>query len=118
MRRILISLLLLGLPAFAALNGISPNGVTLGPLQQQQFTLPGYTQLISWSVQPAGMGTITSQGLYTAPNSSGGAFIYAQPQGSPLYVTAVHLFLGSQNNISVSVSPASLYLLAGQSAVF
>jgi hypothetical protein len=173
MRRTLIPLLLLGLPAFAALNGfIQPNNPTLGPLQQQQFTLPGYAQAITWSVQPPGMGTITSNGLYTPPNSGGVAFVYAQPQGAPLYVTTVFLSQGPQGSgtgpttpgqgpnmptpggqnpspsqptpllpstptpgpvvfggpvssspstpsgVSVSLSPASLYLQAGQSAVF
>lgn len=97
MRRIPILFLLLGLPVFAALNGfIQPNNITVAPLQQQQFTLPGYAQAISWSVQPPGMGTITPNGLYTAPNTSGIAFVYAQPQGAPLYVTTVYLSQGLQ----------------------
>src|ERR1700689_5420491 len=106
MRRTLIPLLLLGLPAFAALNGfIQPNNPTLGPLQQQQFTLPGYAQAITWSVQPPGMGTITSNGLYTPPNSGGVAFVYAQPQGAPLYVTTVFLSQGPQGSGTGPTTP-------------
>src|SRR5271165_7194722 len=92
MRSKLILLLSLGLPAAAAVSGIvHPTGITLMPLQQQKFTVPSYIPFVTWSVQPVGMGTITSTGLYTAPNSSGVAFIYAKPVHGPLLQATVFL---------------------------
>ena len=77
-------------------GSIQPNGITLGPLQQKQFVLMGYDQNVTWSVVPAGLGTITSTGLYTAPNYGGVAYIYAKPQGSDSsFVSVVYLSLGA-----------------------
>jgi hypothetical protein len=58
---------------------MQPGMTSMGPLQQQQFTLQGYGLPVEWSVRPAGMGTITSTGLYTASATIGSAIISAQP---------------------------------------
>src|SRR3984957_12600105 len=81
---LLLSILSSVFPLVAAVDYgvIQPNGAVLTPFQQQQFTLPGYGPNIVWSIQPAGMGSISETGLYTAPNSTGVAFVYAQPVGS------------------------------------
>ena len=64
----------------------------MAPHQQQQFTLPGYGEGVMWSVQPSNMGTITPTGLYTAPNVSGVAFIYAEPMGGgSSFISIVYL---------------------------
>jgi hypothetical protein len=158
-KRLLLSLSIacLGFPALV-IGQIQPSTPILGSFQQQQFTLPGY-QDVSWLVEPkVGMGTITANGLYTAPDlsayrSDGVIFIYAQPAGGPLFATIAYLdptyapppgtvappaptsaptppvwtWPGGPSpgptpfsplDISVSVSPASINLQAGQSAAF
>ena len=100
-----LSTFYLGLPLLAAVNNglIQPAGVTLAPFQQQQFTLTGYSQNVTWSVQPAGMGTISSTGYYTASGYSGIAFIYAQPVGSSSsFVTVVYQSQGPTDSIGGS----------------
>ncbi len=95
MRSKLILLLLLGLPVLAAVSGlIQPVEITLTPFQQQQFTVPGYIEDVTWSVQPPSMGTITSNGLYTAPNVTGTAFIFAQSGQGALFMSTVYLTQG------------------------
>ena len=104
---LLLSTFFLGFPLVGAvISGvIQPNGITLAPNQQQQFTLPGYNQNVLWSVQPAGTGTITSTGLYTSPGGNGVAFIYAQPTvGGPSFVSVVYLTPGS-GSISNTPTP-------------
>jgi hypothetical protein len=92
MRSKLILLILLGLPVLAAVSGfIQPVVVTLSPFQQQQFTVPGYFEDVTWSVQPPSMGTISSNGLFTATNSTGTAFIYAQSGDGALFMSTVYL---------------------------
>src|SRR5271166_2869789 len=94
---LLLSTVCLVFPVLGAIdNGsVQPNAPTVGPGQQQQFKLLGYTSDVTWSVQPVGMGTITQTGLYTAPStgrvSTGLAFIYAQPFASDAYYTIVYL---------------------------
>ena len=103
-----ILFLLLGLPVLAAAsNVIQPEGLTLVPTQQQQFTLPiGYENVI-WSVVPDGMGTITSAGLYTAPQAYGTAYIYAQTSpDSPPFMTPVYIG-HSYSGISGTPGPSS-----------
>jgi hypothetical protein len=49
---------------------VSPPTASLGQSQTQQFTATvtgGSTTTVTWSLAPAGLGTISSSGLYTAP---------------------------------------------------
>jgi hypothetical protein len=56
---VLISTLFLYFQLLAAsVASLEPNGITLRALQQQQFTLDGPSQDVTWSVQPFGAGTI------------------------------------------------------------
>ena len=56
---------------------VVPSSVTLGPSLSQQFTATAYDQnnqvisgvTFSWSLTPAGFGTISQTGLYAAPSS-------------------------------------------------
>ena len=48
---------------------IVPADTTLGALATQQFSVLGATGSVSWEVSPAGLGTISATGLYTAPAS-------------------------------------------------
>src|SRR5579863_4110134 len=99
--------------AISALAQIAPSNPTLGSLQQQQFTLQGYEN-VTWMVEPSTMGTITPNGLYTAPNintfrSSAVAFIYAQPTGGPLFMTLVYFGSGGSNGPGGSSGPGPSY---------
>jgi hypothetical protein len=109
----------------------------MAPLQQQQFTLAGYSSNVTWRVEPAGSGTITSTGLYTAPANGAIAFITAVPASTgSTYIAVVYLAAGFSSSvasgptgpvtppapvtppptpISVSLEPASTYLHPGQS---
>jgi hypothetical protein len=134
----------MGLPAQADSGVVQPNGVSLVPHQEQQFTVTGYSQNVTWSVQPLGMGTITSTGFYTAPASTGVAYICAQPPAPVApYVSTIYVSDGqliptapvpsggvcptsptssgggtSPTTGTMSITPASSYLQPGQSAMF
>src|ERR1700678_637513 len=102
---LLLAILSIGLP-FAAEGGnlgIQPSGIVLVPLQKQQFSISGYSENINWSVQPTAMGTITSTGLYTAPATSGVAFIYAQPAGTA-YTFASVVYLSQAGITGITAS--------------
>jgi hypothetical protein len=105
---------------------VTPSVTTLGPAQQQQFSLA--EQVTGWEVLPAGAGTITSAGLYTAPAvyTSSYAYVYGS-SGNSYYAATVNLSptpvasAGPANSgvqVSISVSPSSAYVVAGQSAQF
>ncbi len=89
---------------------ISPTGVVLSAGAQQQFTANASSQTVtpSWSVQcdsgsPRGCGTITSDGLYTAPGSP--------PEGGNVVITANMLdgsAVKSNTTVSVQFSDATL----------
>jgi hypothetical protein len=95
-------LLLLSTISFAfaslALGQIQPSNITMGSLQQQQFTAPSGP--VFWMVRPSvGAGTITQSGLYTSPQLSDYqgetiAFIYAMPAGGQIAMTLVYLVPG------------------------
>jgi len=90
---LLLSTLSFGFSGLAAV--LQPNGVTLQPFQQQQFTLSGYSGNVGWVVQPPSMGSITSTGLFTASGNTGIAFISAVPQGADSsYMSVVYLSRG------------------------
>lgn len=145
---ILLSVFSLGLPAFVT-GQISPANISMGSLQQQQFTVSGYSQ-VTWTLVPAqGMGTINQNGLYTSPALSSSqsqvVFIFAQPAFGPFLTTSVNLQPGLAGpyvptpvtptptpssptpaptigfaplSITVSLSPGSVSLQAGQSTTF
>src|SRR5262249_27237040 len=53
---------------------VSPASVTLYSSQTQQFTasVPGPSNtMVNWDIHPAGRGSISSTGLYTAPSNIG-----------------------------------------------
>src|ERR1700722_4708861 len=107
---LVLSIISIGSPLVAAGTSgvIQPASTSLGPLQQQQFTLPGYGNNITWSVQPAGMGNITSTGFYTAFSTPGVAYIYAKPAGSnSLFVSTVYQSLnGSTGAPATGTGPS------------
>ena len=104
-----IGFLLVGATAQAQ---ITPAMTTLGPSQQQQFSLqPG--EEATWQVVPEGSGTITSTGLYTAPPvyAATYAWVYARSL-TPLTAGGEYYWRRATVNLSpaavgVSVSPAT-----------
>jgi len=108
----------------AAYSQITPSGITLGPSQQQQFSVPGQQQW-TWSVTPYTVGSITPTGLYTAPATYQSSYVYVYARsGSMYYQTEIQLSQGAVSSagtsptVAISVSPASIYLYGGQSAQF
>ncbi|HEU0123575.1 MAG TPA: SBBP repeat-containing protein [Bryobacteraceae bacterium] len=100
---------------------ITPDKVTLGPRESQQFTATVSNTAntsVRWSVFPE-VGTITQTGLYTAP-----ATIAASPV---VTVSAISLADGSKvgealvtlvNRVSVTVSPTEVALRPGGTQQF
>ncbi len=103
--------------------GITPANAVVYPWQAQQFTVVflGGCADVAWSVSPAGVGTIDSTGLYTAPAGTSTlqtATVTATTQGpTPMAATSAVLVI-PQGPVSVAVSPATSALLAGQSRQF
>src|SRR5580704_9375402 len=133
-----LSTILLG-TAVTARAQVMPSNVTLGPSQQQQFTLVQEqlrqsqqtpAQSTSWTVVPSQDGKITATGLFTAASAipvATSALVYAQ-SGSILYEAKVQLnpeTVGSTGPVnptsvpvSISVSPTFAYMYAGQTRQF
>ena len=112
----------------AAQAQVTPSMITLGPSQTQQFSGPLGAQT-TWAVEPVGLGgSITPTGLYTAPAvyGTGLAYVYAlSGSGSTRaqvnlsrYAVITATSAPSTPAASISVSPSSLYLWAGQSKQF
>ena len=110
---------------FYALNAetdlVIPSAVTLYASQSQQFAVPSLglcgSANITWAISPAGVGTVSATGLYTAPDS-----ITTQ---QTVTVSATNLTSPSQTGTAtvtlmppVSVTPASATLYGGQTQQF
>jgi hypothetical protein len=98
---------------------VAPGSVTLAPTQSGAFvaTVTGaVNHAVTWSVVEAGGGTVSSSGIYFAPNSTGTYTVKA--------VSAADTTLsatGSANvtsTVAVSVSPSSPTLGTGQTQAF
>ncbi len=101
---------------------VSPAAVTLYAAQTQQFaaTVVGSGPAVNWSISPAGLGAISSTGLYTAPSSvaaqqSVTVVATSQADGTSTGMAIVSLL---PPPISVSVTPASASVAANQSLQF
>jgi hypothetical protein len=112
---LLLSIIFLAFPILAGASsvGIQPSGITLSPKQQQLFKVNGSSSGVTWSVQPVGLGTISSTGLYTAPASRGTwsiALIYARTTAGSTFMTQVYLSpvgpLTNSANPSPTLNPA------------
>src|ERR1700733_1324025 len=109
---------------------VTPAVTALGPSQQQQFSVGG--QQATWSIAPAGLGTITPTGLYTAPAIYAGDEAYVSNEAhvyawiGPISYEAQVLLLptvavGSSAPsvpIVISVSPSTAYMNGLQSQQF
>ena len=96
-------------------------GASLGGAQSQQFaaTVTGSAnQQVSWSIVPAGLGSISAAGLYTAP-----ALVTSQQTVTVLATSTVDLTRSASAivtlyPVALSLTPGSAVLLAGQTAQF
>jgi uncharacterized protein YjdB len=95
---------------------ISPQSASLISGQTQQFTSSATN--VNWSIAPAGVGTVSSSGLYTAPasiDSQQSITITATSQANSSISASASVTLSP---VSVTVSPATKTLFVGQSQTF
>jgi hypothetical protein len=85
---------------------VSPSTITLAQAATQQFTA---NIAVTWSVQEAAGGSITSTGLYTAPNSAGTFHVVATSQADPSK-RAVATVTVTVPGVTLSVSPSAITL--------
>jgi RHS repeat-associated protein len=113
-------------PSIAVTVTVSPSNVTLLANQTAQFTSsysipvnsPCYGCSTSWSVSPAGMGTVNAYGLYTAPASIATeqmVTLTATYQGGIVSFSATATVTLIPNAPTISVSPQTITLTGGQS---
>jgi len=100
---------------------VSPVTATLGPSENQQLTATvhgTWNTAVTWSVSPAGMGSITSAGLYTAPStiaSNTNVTITATSVANPNTVGIAMLTLSpASGSVFVSVTPSTASITNGQ----
>ena len=92
---------------------LSPSPASLTVSQSQLFSASvseTANQGITWSVQEAGGGTISPEGVYTAPNASGTYHVVATSQFDPTKSAVVTITVSS--NISVAINGATDLLAA------
>jgi hypothetical protein len=93
---------------------VAPSSATLYPGDSQQFTATvdnTANQTVSWTVTPAGAGSVTTAGLYTAPSSIAG------PQTATLTaVSAADATKTASVTISLLPTPALTNLALGKTA--
>ncbi len=97
---------------------VSPTSATLNPGAQRQFTatVSGTTNTgVTWSVTK-GTGTITSSGLFTAPNVQEIDTVQAQSQADNTKAATASVTVSS--NISISISPSSATVNQGAQRQF
>lgn len=102
---------------------VSPTTAVLYASQTQQLTATvanSTNTAVTWSISPAGVGTITTGGLYTAPSS-----ITAQQTVTVTATSVANTAVSSSATITLEppvavsgVSPSSAVLYAGQTQTF
>lgn len=101
-------------------SGIEPASVTLYPFQSQQFAASGMCGAgVTWSLADGAPGTLSSTGIYTAPETiteQQTVTITATSQGNPNLTSTTTVTL--MPPISVTVSPANATLTANQTQLF
>lgn len=101
---------------------VSPSSVSLYSNQTQQFTATVINTAntgVTWSVSPAGTGTISSTGLYTAPASvptQQTVTVTATSQADSTKTASATVTLSPP--VAVNVTPASATLYQGQTQQF
>jgi hypothetical protein len=98
---------------------ITPTNVILYNSQTQQFSANSCSGSITWSLTPAGVGTLTTSGFYTAPASIATqqtVTVTAADPANPAGPASATITLDP--SVAVSVTPASVTLYSGQSQQF
>jgi RHS repeat-associated protein len=98
---------------------VTPTRAILYNSQTQQFNANSCSGSITWSLSPAGAGTLTTSGFYTAPASITAqqtVTVTATDPANPAGPASATVTLDPQ--VAVSVSPASAMLYSGQSQQF
>jgi hypothetical protein len=99
---------------------LSPASATVDGCRTVQFTasVTGTTDTrVTWSVQEAASGTVSTAGLYTAPNGVGTAHVVATSVADPTK-TAIALVTVNEHVLSVAVSPQTISVPTGGTAQF
>jgi hypothetical protein len=95
---------------------VTPSTAILYSLQSQQFSTNSCSGSITWSLSPAGLGTLTTSGLYTAPatiSMQQTVTVTAASQADP--TTSASATITLKPPVAVNVSPATAMLYGGQS---
>jgi len=130
----LLAALLLGACGPSAVGGpseVTPRVITIGVAPPRtalqvgkaaQFTATvtgSLDKAAIWSVREAGGGSVTGEGLYTAPSSAGVFHLAAASHADPKQIAEAEIIVTSvAPEISVSVDPARVTLVAGETARF
>ncbi|WP_224371355.1 Ig-like domain-containing protein [Hyalangium versicolor] len=109
----------LELPVAVSLSPVSAR-LTVGTTQQFTSTVTGNANTaVSWSVTEADGGTVSSSGLYTAPDAPGTYHVVATSVADATKsATATVTVDPLQTIISVSVEPTTATLLTGETKAF
>ena len=99
---------------------VQPSAVGLTANKSQQFAVAGEcVNGAAWSISPDGVGTISPEGLYTAPNSittNQTVLVTATGYGTTGPIASATVTL--EPPVSISLTPPSVLLTAGQSQQF
>ncbi len=111
-----------GKTATSTTISINPIGPTVALGQPEQFTatVMGTTnQQVTWTVAPAGVGSISSAGVYTAPPTTPSQqtiIVKATSAADPTKIASAAISFTA--SVGVSVNPVSTSLTAGQTQQF
>ncbi len=99
---------------------VSPTAAIIGVNTTQQFTaaVTGTTNTgVNWSVKESGGGTISSNGLYTAPGTPGTYTVVATSQADTTRSAEARLTVDA-SGIAISISPTTATITTEQSQLF
>ena len=97
---------------------LAPAAASLQPGQQAQFTatVSGTTNsLVSWA---SSGGTISSNGMYTAPSAAGTYTVTATSAADPTKSSSATVTVAVQTQVSISISPTTSSLQTGGQQLF
>jgi O-glycosyl hydrolase len=100
---------------------VAPSAASLAPGASYPFnaiTASGDHPPVTWSVEEAGGGSITSAGLYTAPTASGVFHVVATSTNDASNSASASVTVAAVPVVTVAVSPSTTSLPAGGAASF
>ena len=99
---------------------ISPRSVNLLPGGEQTFSVEVFNSddtSVTWQIDEGG-GTITADGIYTAPNTPGSYVVTAISNADSTITDSVIVQVTQPNTIDVGISPNEVSLEPGESEAF